>query len=69
MEELIKYCKENKIKTIFVEDMVSPKVSETVAKEVGAKVEKIYTVESKEDNKDYIQSMKDNLELIYNSLR
>lgn len=69
MEELIKYCKENKIKTIFVEDMVSPKVSETLAKEVGAKVEKIYTIENKEDNKDYIQSMKDNLELIYNSLR
>lgn len=69
MEELIKYCKENKIKTIFVEDMVSPKVSETLAEEVGAKVEKIYTLESKEDNKDYIQSMKDNLELIYNSLK
>jgi zinc transport system substrate-binding protein len=69
MEELIKYCKENKIKTIFVEDMVSPKVSETLAKEVGAKVEKIYTVESKEDNKDYVQSMKDNFELIYNSLK
>ncbi len=69
MEELISYCKQNKIKTIFVEDMVSPKVSETLAKEVGARVKKIYTIESKEDNKDYIQSMKDNLELIYNSLK
>ncbi len=69
MEELINYCKQNKIKTIFVEDMVSPKVSDTLAKEVGAKVEKIYTIESKEDNKDYIQSMKSNLELIYNSLK
>ncbi|ADK16814.1 metal ABC transporter substrate-binding protein [Clostridium ljungdahlii] len=69
MEELINYCKQNKIKTIFVEDMVSPKVSDTLAKEVGAKVQKIYTIESKEDNKDYIQSMKSNLELIYNSLK
>ncbi|AWI05982.1 metal ABC transporter substrate-binding protein [Clostridium drakei] len=69
MEELISYSKKNKIKTIFVEDMVSPKVSETLAKEVGAKVQKIYTLENQEDNKDYIQSMKGNLELIYNSLK
>ncbi|MCH3963745.1 MAG: metal ABC transporter substrate-binding protein [Clostridium sp.] len=69
LEELVEYCRKNKIKTIFVEDMVSPKVSNTLAKEVGAKVEKIYTIESKEDNKNYIQSMKDNLEMIYNSLK
>jgi zinc transport system substrate-binding protein len=69
MSELISYCKTNNIKTIFVEDMVSPKVSETLAKEVGAKVKKIYTEESKEDNLDYIQSMKTNLEEIYNSLK
>lgn len=69
LKELTDYCKESKIKTIFVEDMVSPKVSETLAKEVGANAEKIYTLESKEDNKDYIQSMKDNLEKIYISLK
>ncbi|WP_010232926.1 metal ABC transporter substrate-binding protein [Clostridium arbusti] len=69
LEELISYCKTNNIKTIFVEDMVSPKVSNTLAKEVNAKVEKIYTVESKEDNLDYIQSMKQNLQEIYNSLK
>lgn len=49
--------------------MVSPKISETLAKEVGAKTEKIHTLESKEDNKDYLQSMRDNLEKIYNSLK
>lgn len=69
LKELIDYCKANHIKTIFVEDMVSPKVSETLAKQVGAKAEKIHTIESKEDSKDYIESMKDNLELIYNSLK
>jgi zinc transport system substrate-binding protein len=51
-----------------MEELVSPKVSETLAKEVGAKVEKIYTIESSEDNKSYIQSMKENLEKIYISL-
>lgn len=70
LKELTDYCKENNIKTIFVEDMVSPKISETLALEVGAKVEKIHTIESKdESNKDYIQCMKENLEMIYNSLK
>lgn len=67
--ELTDYCKKNSIKIIFVEDMVSPKVSDTLAKEVGAKVEKIHTIESSEDNKDYLQCMTENLELIYNSLK
>jgi zinc transport system substrate-binding protein len=69
LKELIDYCKTNKIKTVFAEDMVSPKVSETLAKEVGAKVETIYTIESQEDNKSYIQRMSDNLIKIYNSLK
>lgn len=69
MKELIDYCRENDIKTIFVEDMVSPKVSETLATEVGAEAEKIYTLESSAKDKDYIECMKYNLELIYNSLK
>lgn len=69
LKELIDYCRQNKITAIFVEDMVSPKVSTTLANEVGAKVEKIYTLESKEDNKNYIESMKNNLDIIYNSLK
>lgn len=69
LQELTDYCKQNQIKTIFVEDMVSPKVSDTLAKEVGAKVEKIHTIESKEDDKDYIKCMEENLEMIYESLK
>lgn len=69
MKDLVDFSKNNNIKTIFMEELASPKVSETLAKEVGAKVEKIYTIESKEDSKDYIQSMKDNLDKIYNSLK
>lgn len=69
LAELTDFCKKNKIQTVFVEDMVSPKVSQTLAREVGAKVEKIYTIESKEDGKDYINAMKSNLEMIYSSLK
>ena len=69
MQDLIDYCKQNNVKTIFMEEMASPKVSETLAKEVNAKVEKIYTGESEEDGKDYIQSMKENLDKVYESLK
>lgn len=69
LKDLVDFCKENNIKIIFMEELASPKVSATLAAEVGAKVEKIYTIESKEDGKDYLESMKDNLEMIYNSLK
>lgn len=69
MSELIDYCKKNNVRIIFTEDMVSPKVSETLAKEVNAKTEKIHTIESKEGNKSYLDSMKDNLNEVYNSLK
>ncbi|PJI06759.1 MULTISPECIES: metal ABC transporter solute-binding protein, Zn/Mn family [Clostridium] len=69
LSDLVDYCKKNKVKTIFVEDMVSPRVSNTLAKEVHANVKKIYTLESKEDEKDYIQAMDSNLKRIYNSLK
>jgi zinc transport system substrate-binding protein len=68
LKELIDYCKQNNVKTIFVEDMVSPAVSQTLADEVGAKVQKVYTIESVENGKDYIERMKDNLSEIYGSL-
>jgi zinc transport system substrate-binding protein len=68
LKELIDFCKQNNVKTVFVEDMVSPAVSQTLADEVGAKVEKVYTMESREDGKTYLQRMKDNLTEIYSSL-
>ena len=40
---------------------LAPEVSKTLAQEVGAKVETIYTIESKEDDKTYLERMDDNL--------
>lgn len=68
LEDLVKFCKENNIKTVFSESLGSPKVSETLASEVGAKVQPIMTLESKEDDKSYIEAMRYNLEEIYNCL-
>ncbi|WP_294372192.1 metal ABC transporter solute-binding protein, Zn/Mn family [uncultured Clostridium sp.] len=68
LEELVKFCKENDIKTIFSESLASPKVSETLANEVGAEVVPILTLESNEDNKSYIEAMRYDLEEIYKCL-
>lgn len=68
LKELVEFCKENNIKTIFSEALASPKVSQTLAKEVGAEVVPILTLEAKEDDKDYIQAIKYNLDEIYNCL-
>lgn len=68
LAELVTYCKENQVTTVFAEEMASPEVSKTLADEVGAKVETIYTVESAEDSKTYLQRMEDNLNKIAASL-
>lgn len=74
MSEIIKFAKDNEINTIFFEELVSPKVAQTIAKEVGAKTEVLNPLEglSEDDiknNKDYFSVMKDNLQVIYNSLK
>jgi len=65
---LIEFARAKKVKTVFVEKMASPAVSQTLADEIGAKVVTIYTMESAEDNKSYLERMRDNLEEIYKSL-
>ena len=55
--------------TIFAENMVSPAVSQTLANEVGAKVETIYTIESNEDGLTYLERISDDLSKIYASLQ
>lgn len=68
LAELVEYCKDNSVTTIFAEEMASPEVSQTLANEVGAKVETIYTVESAEDDMTYLERVEDNLSKILDSL-
>lgn len=67
-ENLIKYCRENNIKTIFSESSLSQKDAESLASEAGATVEAIYTLETKEKDMSYLEGMRYNLEKIYESL-
>ncbi|MDD6795212.1 MAG: zinc ABC transporter substrate-binding protein [Clostridiaceae bacterium] len=68
MEDLVSYCKQNDIKTIFSEGTESQKTSDTLANEVGAKVIPIYTLETKVEGKTYIEAMKENYDKILGAL-
>lgn len=68
LENLINYCKENNIKVIFNESTASADASETLANAVGASIEKLYSLETQEDNLSYIEAMEHNLETIYTAL-
>lgn len=69
LANLVEYCKTHHVKTIFTEDMVSPKTSQTLANEVGASVKTIHTMESGEGSASYIDRMKEDLDEIYTSLQ
>ncbi len=68
LTELVGYCKQNDVRTIFAETMASPEVARTLANEVGAKVETIYTIASEEEGMSYLERMEDNLSKIFLSL-
>lgn len=65
---LVEYCRKNSVTTVFAEKLANPAISETLANEVGASVETVYTMESAEDNMTYIERMSSNLGKIFDSL-
>jgi len=73
MVELVKKCREKKVKYVFFEKLTSPKLTETLAKEVGAGVLVLNDAAglSEEDiksGKDYITVMYENLENLKKAL-
>jgi zinc transport system substrate-binding protein len=64
--EVVQFAKNNSVKYIFFETLVSPKLSETIAKEVGAKTIVFnplegLTPEEQSDGKDYFSVQQENL--------
>lgn len=68
LTNLVDYCKKNKVTTIFAEKMASPEISKTLANEVGAEVETIYTMEGSEDHLSYLERIKYNCDKVYESM-
>lgn len=67
LARLADFCRENEVTTVFAEELASPRVSETLASEAGARVETIDTLEGKADG-TYEERIAANLEKIRESL-
>ena len=66
MAEIIDFVKANHVKVIFFEELVSPKVAETIAAETGAQTRVLNPLEGLSDEElkngaDYFSVMEDNL--------
>jgi len=66
MSEIAKFAKDNNVKFIFFESLISPKLSETIAKEIGAKTLVLNPIEGLtedeiKEGKDYFSEMRNNL--------
>lgn len=74
MSEIIDFAKEHKVKTIFFEELVSPKVAETIANELGAKTDMLNPLEGLTNEQisageDYLSVMTDNLTALEKALK
>jgi len=66
LAEIIDIIRQHDIKCIFVESLVSPKISETIAQEAGVKTLVLYTlggisIENEQNGEDYFSLMQKNL--------
>ena len=74
MSQIIKFAKKNNVKTIFFEELVSPKVAKTIAKEINAKTEVLNPLEGLSEEQinkgeDYFSIMEKNLQVLYESMK
>ncbi|PKM79740.1 MAG: ABC transporter substrate-binding protein [Firmicutes bacterium HGW-Firmicutes-14] len=74
MAEITEFAKENDVKYIFFEELMSSKVAEVIAKEVGAKTEVLSPLEGLEEKeiqagKEYFSVMRENLEVLKRALQ
>lgn len=66
MAELVKICRDNKVKYIFFEKLTSPKLSETLAREVGAEI--LVLNDAAGLSQEYIKAGKDYITVMYENL-
>lgn len=70
LAEVTRFAEANKVKVIFFETLVSPKISETLAHEIGAKAEVLDPIEGLKDGSsdDYFSVMRSNLTTLRGAL-
>ena len=73
MAKIVQFIKDNNVKTVFGEDLVSQKVAKTIADETGAACVQLNPVEGLtdkqlKDGEDYLSVMNDNLDKLVKAL-
>ena len=73
MAQIVQFIKDNNVKTVFGEDLVSQKVAKTIADETGAECVQLNPVEGLTDKQleageDYLAVMQDNLDKLVKAL-
>ncbi|MFI6477505.1 metal ABC transporter substrate-binding protein [Nonomuraea sp. NPDC050663] len=68
LAEVAKLAKDEKVTTIFTETLVSPKVAEVLAGEVGAKTAVLDPLETGPEQGDYLSAMRANLQTLRTAL-
>lgn len=74
MAEIIDFVRANHVRVIFFEELVSPKVAETIAKETGSSVQVLNPLEGLSDEElesgaDYFSVMEENLKQLEAALK
>jgi len=68
LAEVATYAKEQGVTTIFFEELASPKVAQSLAREVGARAEVLTPLEGAPDSGDYLSAMRTNLASLQEAL-
>ena len=68
LEEVAAQAQAAGVTTVFFEELVSPKVAESLAREVGATAEVLSPLEGPPDRGDYLSAMRENLERLRTAL-
>ncbi|WP_433204829.1 metal ABC transporter substrate-binding protein [Dactylosporangium sp. CS-047395] len=68
VRDVARLAKERGVTTIFFESLVSPKLSETVAREIGARAAVLDPIEGVEDGETYFTVMRTNLAALRTAL-
>jgi zinc transport system substrate-binding protein len=68
LAEVATFAKEKGVTTIFFEELVSPKVAQSLAREVGAEAKVLSPLEGPPESGDYLSAMRTNLESLRTAL-
>ncbi len=68
LAEVATFAKENGVTTVFFEELVSPKVAQSLAREVGAEAKVLSPLEGPPESGDYLSAMRTSLESLRTAL-